>query len=328
MTDFGSHLKKRGKRAKAQSKWRDLLAICFTVFLVVLIVNGFLRGIRLKGSFSNSIWDGKTPLAIALDSNPPALVVVQKEPKRVLFLKIDKDLSFATGKSDEPVKSVEAGFDDQAGGRKFTAKLLGVNVPAYIELKQPVSLNREQADEIFKDFAFFTIPISIFFNGLDDQISSTNLSRLDLVRVWWLIKDVNVDQVSYVDSLDYAVDVIGINEEKFRGIDREMIRKFLSKYFEDYRMVGKNVEVNINNASGENGLGTLASEMAQIAGFDITEVSSSDTVQSKTQVVVGGKKSEASYLAKMFNCDIVPLQNESEELKVTLILGRDFAKGF
>lgn len=328
MTDFKSHLNSR-KRRKAAGKWQGLLAVFVTLILLAIIVLGILRGIKLKGGFTKSVWDGSAPIAIVLNTKPTSVMVVQKVPKRVTFLVVPSDISYATGNAVGPVKSVaDAIAEDGEFGRRFLTKYLGAKIGGYMHFSHEKKMNRDEAQRIFKDFAFLATPFSIVLNGLGGVFDETNLSRLDMLRLWWQVKGVNVGDLQYVDLSEYAIDIIGEGDKNFKGLDREVLRKRLTAYFEDYRVVGKHIEIEILNASDESGIGRLASDIAEISGFDIASVTSGESISDKTEIIGSGDKTNVGYLAKLFSCDIFWQQSEGEESKITLHLGRDFAKAF
>lgn len=328
MTDFKSHLNSR-RRRKAAGKWQSILAVIVTFILISVIVLGFLRGIKLKGGFAKSIWDGSSPIAIALNTEPVSVLVFQKEPKKIAFLRVPPDISYATGDATDPVKSVNDTLKDYEGSEnEFLTKYFGVKVGGYVKFSHQIKLDESQAQQIFKDFAFLTTPVSIILNGINSNIVETNLSRVDMLRLWWKVKGISIDDLDYLDLDKYAIEIIGSDGGKFKGLDRDVLRKSLSGYFEDSRVVGAHMEVEIVNASGESGMGMLASDIAEMAGYDITKVASQDSILDKTKIVVSENKGDANNLAKLFNCDIYRLQNEADTPKTTLFLGRDFAETY
>lgn len=331
MTDYTSHSNRRAswKRRQINNKWREILAVFITVVLVFLIINGFLRGLALKSWFSGSIWNGRTVLAIAVNSKPPSLIVYQNEPRRITTVVLPEDLSFATGDYGEPIKNVQRAFEeDSEGGRLFLTKYLGVNVAGFVTLKEAKKMDRAEAQNIFGDFAFLTTPFVVSFNGLERNVQATNLSRVDLMRLWWQVKGLSVDDLVFVDLNNYVVEIIGGENKKFKSLDRDLVRRAIAKYFESEEVLSKKVSIEVNNASGVNGIGTLASEIAEMAGFSVANVTGSDSTSEETKVIVSEKSDQATHLAKIFNCDIVWRQNEAESSKITLVIGSDFAKRF
>lgn len=328
MIDFKSHSSSR-RRRKAAGKWQSILAVVVTLILISVIALGFWRGIKLQGGFAKSIWDGSSPIAIVLDTDPVSVFVYQKEAKKVVFLVVPSDIKYATGDAMEPVKSVFSSIrDGPEGGGSFLTKYFGAKIAGYAQFNNEKKMDKTQAQKIFKDFAFLTTPVSIVFNGLNSNIEGTNLSRADMLKLWWKVKGISIDDLEYVPLDKYTIEIIGSDSSKFKGIDRDVLRKSLSLYFEDSRVIGKNIEIEIVNASGESGMGMLASDIAEIAGFDITKVASHDSILDKTKITVSGSKSGANNLAKLFNCDIYRLQNEVDTPKITLFLGRDFAETY
>lgn len=327
MVDFRS-LGHSRKRQKAQSKWRGILGVLITVLLFGVIAAGFFNGLKIKGSFKSSVWDGKSPLAIAVGGSS-SMIVFQNEPKGLALLKIPEDVSYASGDAITPIKSLSEGLSDSTdGGRRFLSKYFGVQIPAYMVLKDKGPLEPESSNAMFKEFAFLTTPVFIILNGLDSQIEETNLSRLDLLRLWWQTKGIDVGKFEYISLEKYEIEILGKGDSRFKGLDRDLTRKLLALYLEDSRLIGKNVEIAIINASGENGFGFLASDIAAIAGFDVASVDGGDNISQKTQITVEGKSTEAVYLAKLFDCDIFWRQNDSGETRISLVIGQDFAKTF
>lgn len=326
MVDFGSlHTR---KRKKAQNKLRGILAVLITAALITIIALGLFNGLKIKGSFRSSVWDGKSPLAIAVGGSS-SLIVYQNDPKSLALLKIPEDVNFATGDAEKPIMSVSeelSGTGD--GGKRFLTSYFGVSIPAFIKLKDRSEIDAEGSRTLFKEFAFLTTPIYIFLNGLDKQIADTNLSRWDLLKLWWQTKGIEASKFEYHDLGDYEIEIIGPKDTRLKGLDRDLARKLLSSYLEDSRLIGKNIEVVIVNASGENGLGFLASDIATIAGFDVASVEGAENILPETQITLESKSTEAGYLAKLFNCDIFWRQNDGDHPKIGLVIGQDFAKTF
>ena len=327
MTDYPA-LKKAHpawRRKRAERKWREVLAVFVVLVLVVVIVGGLLKTVRLPKDESSG-WDGELGLAIAINSTPGTVVVYGKTPPKIGVFRADGDLWFATGDASRPVSSVDGIFElpgENAVG--VLANLTGVNVSKFVYFKTRPDFLGNGAYKFFVDFASIKSPLLILF-GRTDLLASTNMTRVELLTLWWKVKGISVKQVQVKSFSDFADEIIGPGNMKFKSLDRESVwREFLS-YFDG--LGTKKGDIEIVNDSGVSGAGKLASSIVSAYGFSVTGVSTSDNIGETCRLTVFARASDASKLAKALGCDIVLRQDLSQSARIIMFLGREFSQKY
>lgn len=309
------------KKRKVERKWQEVLAVFVVLGLIVVIVGGLLKTFSF-GRDETSSWDSDEALAIALNSSPGAVVVYGKTPAKLGVFEIGKDLYFATGDAKSPVSPVEAVFDlpgEKAAGA--LSNLTGVNVNKFVYFKKRPELGGDGAYSLFKDFSSLKTPFAIVFSG-KKSIDSTNMSSVELLTLWWKVKGIPLGNFHVKNLEDFADWVIGPGDGKFKGLDRESVWRELFSYFDGGGV--KKGEVEIVNDSGVSGAGKLASSIIGAYGFDVSGVSTSDSIGEGCRLVVFSRVDDVSKLAGSLGCDIVLRQDSSPNGKIIMFLGREF----
>lgn len=314
------------KQAQIHKKGREILAVFIVGILGLILLSGFLKAITLKKEINRSVWDATSSMAIAVNSQPPSLVIYQEEPSKIIFLSIPKDLSYATGNADEPVRGIVTSFDATSGNETIgiLTNLFGINVNKYFSFKEKPEISRGNYESFFKDFASIKTPLNLFF-GKVDEVGFTNLTQAELFNLWWQVKGLSLKQVDYVSLDSFEDEIVGPKSSIFKGIDREKVNLELSKYFRDNKE--KKIRVQIKNASGAAGAGRLAAEIVEAYGWTVTGIEQAG-LEPLTRVLADKKEEETNDLAKLFACDIVLTQSEQNEGQTLIVLGQDFAKRY
>lgn len=323
MTDYPAHRKTRVLRQSKSSGRRlsGLIAVIIFVVLIFVIFGGFVKTL-IPGKISVSGgWSGQSSLAIALNSDPPAVIIFAKEAGKVGVFSLPADLKYATGNAGETVKQVDSLF--KGPGRKAEAvlsNLNGVNISRFVYLENPPKLGRDQVYELFKKFSSLKTPIVI---ALGKSTFSSDLSKIELLRLWWEVKGLTLSQIDFVDVDNFSEKIIGENNKKFAAIDRESVNHQMTKYFKGAAL--GNIEI-LNN-SGEAEATALARDMLGAYGWNVVNVGSSANVVAVCSINDPQESRDVGLLAGIFGCNIIRRQNASTGNPV-LVLGSDFAKRY
>lgn len=330
MTDYPASKRGRNrsswKQAQIYKKGRELLAVFIVGILGLILLSGALKAINLRKEMKETVWDGKSSIAVVLNSQPPSLLIYQREPQKIVLLSIPKDRSYATGNADFPVRRIADSFDTLNGNETVgvLTNLLGVDINKYFLFSKRPEITSNNYESFFKNFASIKTPLGLFF-GKVDELGSTNLTQVELFNLWWQVKGLSLKQVDYLSMDTFGDEVIGPNNSTFKGIDREKANLELSKYFRDSKE--KKLRVQIRNASGASGAVRLAAELVEARGWIVagTEQASEEAL---SRVLSDKREEEANNLAKLFACDIVLTQGEQGGGQVLIVLGQDFAKRY
>lgn len=320
MTDYPAnkksskgHIWEKMERAR---KWRGVLAIFICVFLGFFIINGILRAFSLKNHISASKWNDRMPYAAAINTTVPIVVVFNKDIGEVVVLTVPGDILIP-----EDGKAGDVNADDGQELTKTLTGVLGLDVRNYVILKDKTEA--QTAEIAYRDFTSVSTLIKIVTGRNGPGVGSTNVTRIDLLRLWWQVKSSGIKSPKVIDLVQFSQD---ISPQKTH-FDRELFHLAVDKYFGIAGVADQNIKVEIKNSSGVVGAGQIGSEIASSLGFNVIRVETGEAKIVKCNISGGPKNSAASlYLANIFSCDIVSSLSGTQSAPITVDLGSDFAK--
>ncbi len=332
MTDYPAAKKSSNKpvwaKAGTARKWRGILAIFICVFLGFFIINGVLRAFSLKQFVSNSRWDDSMPFAAAISTGPPSVLVFNKDIGEIAVLKVPAELGVPAG--DRTGESFKVSNINTGNGREMAkglTRVLGLDIQNYVVLNERHEISQTTIDAAYRDFSSFSTLAAIVTVGKSPGIKSTNITRMDLLRLWWQVKLSGIKSPKIIDLGDFSEDVSGSRGTKVKSLDTELAHLSINKYFEIKGLAEGNIKLEIKNSSGAIGVGQLAGEIAASAGFNVTRVLTGEAKIAGCRIIAGPKNLRAvSYLANIFKCDIVAPPPDAQGAPMMLDLGSDFAK--
>lgn len=322
------------RRKQTQTKLANLAGIFITVILLLALANGFLRSFSLGKYLGKSEWDGKSSLVIAANWHPGSILIFQPEPKRLVLAKFGQDLHFATGNPQNPVQDLASLFGAGDGGRmiQVLSSIGRTSIKNYLLFKEAVPADRENLERFFKKFASLATPLSILSGSWEGDIKNTNLTRKDLISLWWQVKSLGVGDLSLVD-LGVSEKLVVRDNRQVLGVDSVSLQRAIGQYLENRRLVEERTAVSVQNASGVAGAGGLAADFVTSVGGSVKRVETVAGPVTKSQIVTSDTSYTALYLAKIFECGIktvpradLPAGEAGGEIKV--IVGADFAQKY
>lgn len=319
------------KKAQIRQQWRSMLAIFLTVILMLAVFNGLLKGISLNKYIGNSQWDNKAAFVVALDTKPPGVFILQKEPReKVAFLTVDEKLFVFDRQSNEKLSALSTILKEDDGEKltKSLSLVFGANVESYLNFENDKTLNNQEALNYFKKLASFETLIKIISGKIDDGIKGTNITRGDLLRLWWQLKGISVNNVDFANLANLNEEIIDKNGNRVLGADSDSLNREIAKYLENLKVGEEEIDIDLINASGEIEAGKLAAQFINAIGGRILKVTASEQGMQKSIIITGASSYTASYLAKMFDCDIKSAQENGSKKHLQLFLGRDFAQKY
>lgn len=306
--------------------WRGMLVILAVIFVVLAGVNGFSKSFKLGKYLGKSGWDSQSSFPIALDTNPPAVFIYQKDPKRIVFATLDANSYFESGRLDAPIEKIKDVQEKKSG--KDLSRLFSLsfrtNIENYIIFNQPKNLDKQEAEKLFKNLAAITAPFAILAPKPQADIKDTNIARIDMIKLWWQLKGLSLNQLDLVDLGNHKTEVISAKDEKVLGVDDISLNRQIAKYLENSQVRKDEYKVKIQNASGYLGAGYLAADFVQAIGANVISAETADQVSENTLIITDSGGYTPDYLAKIFKCDI-KVVSENDGREITVIIGRDFA---
>jgi len=319
------------EKREVQKKWRSLLAVFITVVLFLAVANGLIKSFSLKKNLGSSSWSGKSSFVIALAADPASVFIFQKDSKRMVLLTLNNENYLPTGNQDQPIAKTSSIVEEKDGRRleRVLSLAFRSNIENYLIFKTSQKIDRETAQKLFKNFASLTTPLTLLIGGQDKIIMSTNITRIDLFRLWWQIKGFSVNSLDLVDLGQATEELIQKNNQKVLVVDEVFLHREISKYLEDLDLRKENLKVEIDNASDYSTAASLASDFVTSVGGSVISVETSDVKVDKTYILTSqNKKYTSRYLAKIFKCDIKSTpesKDEDTQDKIRVVLGQDFA---
>lgn len=317
------------KREAVNRKWRDLFAIFICVVLLFAAINGVLKSFSIKKLITRATWDPKSPFVAAVLASPPGLLVYTTEPKRVLLFKFNSNVSVISGKDREPLVSVSDVIAKRDGAElaRIMSLTTQMKVDNFITIGE--ELNKQNFENSFRGFASLVTPAKIFIFGNDKTVGNTNITRLDVIRLWWQVKSLGLEELNLVDLSVYSQDVLIEGSSKVLGVDEASLHFEISKYVKNRVISGENFGVNIVNGSGSQKAFDLAINFLSGAGYGVGRVENSESESEETVIWANDPNSYgAKYLARVFDCDKISALKEGKKDELKVIIGRDFKRRY
>lgn len=301
------------KKAEHKKTWRSMMAIFIAIFLGFASLNGIIKTFAAGKAISQSKWDGISSFSVSLGDRASSLFIFQKDPKRAVILQLGDQEPFG-----------QEGLQIA----KNLSVVYGASISNYIKF---VSLKIDGDDEIKKQYQDFTsifTPLRLITGGWGNGEMNTNISRIDAFKLWWQLKDFGVNELKIADLSKINDKAFVKNGKKVLGADTAGLNREIAKYLENAKVVGENYQINIVNSSGELAAGGLAANFITVVGARVGSVIGDQNVTTRCALLIAKDSYTASYLAKMFDCDIKDAAQNQEEGQMTLTLGSEFAEKY
>ena len=305
------------------------MAVFILIILVFAIANGIVKSFSLKNFFDKSAWDGKSPFVSTLETSPPSIFVFQKDPKRLAVFKLDENAFLVTAGREGLQKTGDI-FEKENGEKvaRVLALNFGVDIENFVSFDEKVAAEKQSLENLFRNFESFVTPFKIIGGDYGSGIENTNITRIDLLKLWWQLKDVSAEKLELVELAPFKEEIITKDNKKVLGVEEKSIRLKISKYLENRYLDQEKTNVEIVNGSKMPDALQLAADFASSTGFSVTQAEQSSQISEKTQIVAKDKNSyNVSYLASILDCDIVSESN-GQGADLTVVIGRDFASNY
>lgn len=285
---------KQRRLSKRKSMIGRLLAVTVIILAVGLMV-GFY------GVLKKSVWDGETQITLVVASRPVRVVTFNPAEKSLVFLTFPEDayIEAVHGYGNYLVESIYPLGELEGKGRggallsQSLQENLGVAIDAYASVAN--------SGETKKDFL-----TGVF--GLLKNEGETNLSRWDLLRLWWEVRSVREDKVKLV-RLD-------------KPLDPERLEGIINQYFIDEKLRAEALTISVLNATNQPGLAAKEARIIKNLGGRI--IGLGDIEKEKCQIK-STKKYKDSHtvrrLVKVFGCPWGGEDLLGQRADLVLILG-------
>src|SRR3989344_5067180 len=172
------------KKSENKRRWRTKIAIFIAVFLLVISLKGLINTDTSGNTSEKSKWDNVSSFTVGLGNSASSLFIFQKDPKRAIVLSIGKN-SGVSGDGGVMLKKMSLVF--------------GVPVENYLNFKNDTFENIDNISKTYSKFTSWVTPIKILTTGWGGNNMSTNISRIDALRLWWQLKGIGVNNLISAD---------------------------------------------------------------------------------------------------------------------------------
>lgn len=308
------------KKRKEAKRWRLVKTIFLLIGLVLILGIGY----RIWGSFSACVWDSKSRLTLALNTEPLLIVSFAPSEKSLTFLSFPGKtyIEAIHGYGFYKTESLwQLGELENNGGEILMGSFqeyLGVPVDAFVS--QPgLEIETDRIKE-----SYLRLLQSLFLGE-----GVTNLTRWDLWRLWWGIRKVRFDKINVLDiqETDAVREVILPDGSEALESDPLCLDRLVNRFFSDQRIRNEDLKVGVFNATGYSGLAKRAARLINNLGGQVVEVG--DWPQTEASCLIKGNRQLAKAflvkkLSQVFHCQYKTEEEGESSVDISLILGEDY----
>lgn len=293
------------------------------LFLVIFLIIAIGLGWKTDRVLSKNVWDGQNRLNLVFrfQGSSPLIMSFSPETSTILIIPANAFIEVTHGYGPYRAESIyQLGeLEKKLGGELLAESVqeyLGIPVDGYIinsNVKTQMSELKEGLMEIFRN--------SLKGGG------KTNLTKWDLLRLWWKIRGVREDKINIIDLKEASAseEIILSDGTKAIKIDPERLERILSQFFVDEKIRQETLTIAVLN--GTNHLG-LANKGARLIGNMGGRVIGVGDVESSRCEARSEKKYKNSYtvkkLIRVFDCEWGGENLENQRADVVLILGEQY----
>lgn len=314
------------KKQEALKKWHTIIGIFVTVVLVLAVLNGFIKTLSIGKYFGKSTWDGRAAFSAVVSTKPISIFVYNPTAREITLVKLDDNLYTQTLDLEKPLARI-ADFGSSGDGQslmQITTSALRSPVKSYVILKEQEIADEARLESYFKGFASIFSPVKIITSGFVG-VSDTNITRIDMIKLWWQTKSLSINNLNFIDAAGYTQEIILAGGEKVLGVDDVSLHRIMSEHLENRTILEEGRQILVENSSGAVDRGLLAADIVGALGGQVAGISQRDNAVAETFIGVSHDSYTASYLAKIFDCDIKTLPDFGER-EVKVVVGRDFGQ--
>lgn len=262
-----------------------------------------------------SKWDGKTRFNFALVGEEVSLATFSPPEEELVFLNLPKGMQIEVthGYGKYRVEAI-TGLEKQEKRPGLLAESLQENLGVPIGGWIYTTDNKEElSNEIGKQ---------ILGRG------ETNLSKWDLVRLWWQVRKLRYARVKTLDlgKIRLLVDLTLPDRSKVWEIDKTSFDRWVQRLVFEPEMQEEHLGIEILNGTSHPGLAEKAARLLANIGGEVVWAGNSEIKYQRSNIK-SQKEQKNSYtvqrIMKIFNAEWEEKNNE-ERGEITLILGEDY----
>lgn len=305
--------KNTGRRRRQNWRAKFFLLGCAVAFLAL-----FLSVWQIISVVKNAVWDGKSRISLAVDSQEVYLISFSPEEEKLLVVSIPPEVYVEAthGFGFYPFGAVyELGEIEKMGG-----EVLASTAQEFFAtpLEGWIKINPSDEGQKFKINDQKSAKEKIV--ELLTEETRTNLSFWDKLRLWWQIRGVRFDKVIFFDLGEEEIFADG--DANFTKLN-QLLRPFLIE--EGIRQESFKIEV--LNSTDKSGLGGKVARFVNNLGSEVISIGNQDKLLDRCLIRV--KKDDLNKLTtrklkKVFSCEVEESDSLESRSDLLFIIGGDF----
>lgn len=317
------------RQQKKRLFWlRKILVVFGAIVLAGLVY-------QIWGSWRHRLWGGRDRFTVALNGEAILIASFSPQEKTLNLLLFPPSTYVETihGYGYYKAESVwPLGQMDGRGGEFVAGSLqeyLGVPVPGWLfvspqEIEWQKIINHENEKEAKR---FFLAKLAALFR----QPKETNLTRWDLLRLWWQVRPVRLDKVSLVnlEKTTVAEKVVLPDGSEAVAAEPACLDRLALSLFSEPKVRSEAASVAVFNASSYPGLAGRAARLVTNLGGRVVEVGDWENQVTDCQVratKANLRQFTAQKLATVFGCQTEVIGEKEGQARVTLVVGEDYGQ--
>lgn len=303
-------------------------------FFLLLVGGVILISLSFKtvNAFKKSIFDGQNRITLVLekDERSDMALVFSLEPKekRISLLIIPGNTNVQVPKDfgKYQLENVyELGKLGSRGGellRKTTQNFIGAPVDGWIVAKFQIS--NEDGRSIIKDnLSMMTLLGFVKSGGLGSL--DTNLTIVDIVRIWFTARQVKFDKIEVVnlEKLNILEKTQLLDGTEIFEIDPKALDQISFSLFNERQVLNEKKTVEIMNGTEVSGLGSDVARLITNMGGEVISIKNSREKIGSSSIVVSRDSYTASRISKSLGFPLIQKKNKEENDNILILLGEN-----
>lgn len=308
-------------KKKKKRSWLILLSILFFMGFLIFSI------LKIYRSVNNSLWDGKHQFNIIVNSQPAVLISFNPSEKTINALLIPNGTFIETihGYGPYRIESIYRLGELKGNG----VELLTGSLQNYFGL--PVDGFLQDNIYQIKSSGVKDSLLNQFFEALRYD-KKTNLSRWDLLRLWWQIKKNRGDKINLIDlSETSASKETDLSDgSKAMKIKTERLGRIFNQFFVDKEIRQEDLTIGVLNKTDKSGLANNAAKLITNIGGRVINIGiqNNESKEKDNCELKSGKKYKNSYtvqrLNEIFHCHWQGELDNNQRSDIVILLGEDY----
>lgn len=296
-----------------------------TTGIIIIVLVFIALGLVIYDTLTKSQWDGRNRINIVLNQDPVTVFSLSLKDQKMVLLTIPDGTYIETinGYGFYRVESLYSLGDlVKLGGPLLAGSLqeyLGVPIDGYLTI-QPC----QTAEVREKRICLLERLWALMWSA-----KQTNLSRWDLVRLWWGIRQIRLSKIKVVDLCqNQNCDEVELPDgSKVWQLASEDLHKLSSNLLADSQIKDEGLSVAVLNGTSHYGLANRGARILTSVGTQILKISDWDNKTSVCEIR-GAKKVSESYtfkkIQKLFDCRRQEEDVSEHRVDILVILGENY----